>query len=408
MAWCGGHEMFVGESGDGAVGCAGGDVVGRGELDGGGKYCAIGELAAIDVVAEVVGDEEVGGWAFVVVRGWRWGIGLVVGARQREQAGQGDAGALVGFADPGGVVLEGGAAVDVAESSCDGVQVDAGGDEFGGVEVAQFVPAGGDAELAGQALVPPGDPGRLPRDESVCGGGRTRTRPRKGWCRPGSPVARGGGDRWSAWRWFWGQAGCAPLVAPAVDLSILGLLLGTRHLALTGASVEALRPARRLSIFATVATLGLNVADPVVAGEYVRAAFDAVGPLLLIGWSEVGPGLLQAISVTNSTVVGDTDRATMQFAATASDGGSRDAHQPGEEETERQNVPRVTRPRSLEVLLERARREDAAHRTAHQRPISAETLRVRLGVGAAHARRFVKIVRGEFEAQAGARTAGEV
>ena len=35
----------------------------------------------------------------------------------------------------------------------------------------------------------------------------------------------------------------APLVAPAVDLSILGLLLGTRHLALTGASPDVLRPA---------------------------------------------------------------------------------------------------------------------------------------------------------------------
>ncbi|MDX3656619.1 hypothetical protein PV646_04805 [Streptomyces sp. ID05-26A] len=35
---------------------------------------------------------------------------------------------------------------------------------------------------------------------------------------------------------FW----VAPLVAPAVDLSILGLLLGIRHLALAGASDEVL------------------------------------------------------------------------------------------------------------------------------------------------------------------------
>ena len=90
----------------------------------------------------------------------------------------------------------------------------------------------------------------------------------------------------------------APLVAPAVDLSILGLLLGTRHLALTGASDEVLRPARRLLIFASVVTLALNVADPLVAGEYGKAAFDAVGPLLLIGWAEVGPGFLQAIGTT--------------------------------------------------------------------------------------------------------------
>jgi hypothetical protein len=77
-----------------------------------------------------------------------------------------------------------------------------------------------------------------------------------------------------------------PLVAPAVDLSILGLLLGTRYLALQGASVDLLRPARRLLIFVSVVTLALNVAEPVVAGEYGKAAFDAVGPLLLIGWAE--------------------------------------------------------------------------------------------------------------------------
>lgn len=80
----------------------------------------------------------------------------------------------------------------------------------------------------------------------------------------------------------------ASLVAPAVDLSILGLLLGIRHLALAGASLEVLRPARRLLMFASAVTLALNVADPVVAGDYGKAAFDAVGPLLLIGWAEVG------------------------------------------------------------------------------------------------------------------------
>lgn len=88
----------------------------------------------------------------------------------------------------------------------------------------------------------------------------------------------------------------APLVAPAVDLSILGLLLGIRQLALAGATPAQLRPARRLLIFASAVTLALNVADPLVAGQYGKAAFDAVGPLLLIGWAEVGPGFLQAIS----------------------------------------------------------------------------------------------------------------
>ncbi|WP_243793872.1 hypothetical protein [Saccharopolyspora gloriosae] len=87
----------------------------------------------------------------------------------------------------------------------------------------------------------------------------------------------------------------APLVAPAVDLSVLGLLVGTRHLALHGATPDQLRPAQRLLMFASIVTLALNVAEPVCAGQFGKAAFDAVGPLLLIGWAEVGPNLLQAI-----------------------------------------------------------------------------------------------------------------
>jgi hypothetical protein len=198
----------------------------------------------------------------------------------------------------------------------------------------------------------------------------------------------------------------APLVAPAVDLSILGLLLGTRHLALTGASVEVLRPARRLLIFASVVTLALNVAEPLVAGEYGKAAFDAVGPLLLIGWSEVGPGLLQAISNASLvTAAGDADRPDSLVSEKSDD--RMDAAQPQlkDEVVARRGGTQVTGRRSPEMLLAQARREDAAHRAAHQKPISADTLRVRLGVGATQARRLVKIVRAEFERHVGAQRA---
>lgn len=41
------------------------------------------------------------------------------------------------------------------------------------------------------------------------------------------------------------------------------------------------------------------MADPIVAGEYGKAAFDAVGPLLLIGWAEVGPDLLRALTAAS-------------------------------------------------------------------------------------------------------------
>lgn len=194
----------------------------------------------------------------------------------------------------------------------------------------------------------------------------------------------------------------APLVAPAVDLSILGLLLGTRHLALTGASAEVLGPARRLLIFASVVTLALNVADPLVAGEFGKAAFDAAGPLLLIGWAEVGPSFLQAIGAANppqtATIhggVGVKQQSVQTEELVVSGSAQIEAESKGSAPSELSR--RVSRDRPLEVLLDQARQEDAAHRVAHQRPISADTLRVRLGIGATPARRLVKIVRAEFE-----------
>jgi hypothetical protein len=116
----------------------------------------------------------------------------------------------------------------------------------------------------------------------------------------------------------------APLVAPAVDLSILGLLLGSRHLALAGVASAQLRPARRLLIFATQVTLALNVADPLVAGEYGKAAFDAVGPLLLIGWAEVGPDLMRALTTARRSTAATSDNgepARAVFADEPTSGG---------------------------------------------------------------------------------------
>lgn len=79
-------------------------------------------------------------------------------------------------------------------------------------------------------------------------------------------------------------------------------MLGIRHLALAGAAAYVQRQLRRLLIFASMVTLALNVADPLVAGEHGKAAFDAVGPLLLIGWAEVGPTFLQALGTTSTAV----------------------------------------------------------------------------------------------------------
>lgn len=194
----------------------------------------------------------------------------------------------------------------------------------------------------------------------------------------------------------------APLVAPAVDLSILGLLLGTRHLALADASADVLRPARRLLIFASVVTLALNVADPVVAGQYGKAAFDAVGPLLLIGWAEVGPSFLQAIgecsssTATRGAVAEEQPKVLAQEKPEASQAGSESRW---DEAADRDRACLTRQRRSLKKFLESAREADAAHRAAHQKPISADTLRVQLRVGATQSRQLVKAVRSEFQAR---------
>ncbi|MCX5562025.1 SpdA protein [Streptomyces sp. NBC_00038] len=170
----------------------------------------------------------------------------------------------------------------------------------------------------------------------------------------------------------------APLVAPAVDLSVLGLLLGIRHLALHGATPEQLRPARRLLIFSSVMTLALNVTDPLLSGDIGKAAFDAVGPLLLIGWAEVGPGLLQAISSIQSR----DDACPTRFAT------GPHLNEPAEH-AETDIEP------THHDLLQRARREDTRHRELHQRPISAETLRKQLHIGAAKSRMLVAVIRND-------------
>jgi len=178
----------------------------------------------------------------------------------------------------------------------------------------------------------------------------------------------------------------APLVAPAVDLSVVGLLLSIRHLSLRGAEVGAMRPARRLLLASSVVTLALNVAEPLLAGEVGRALFDAVGPLLLIGWAEVGPALLHELASAP--------------VPSRSAGPSNAVEGPAEQVKRLPQEELVTNPEDFDSvdgeLLDRARRADRRHRELHQRPISAENLRLDLGVGARRSRLLVKIVREEW------------
>lgn len=148
--------------------------------------------------------------------------------------------------------------------------------------------------------------------------------------------------------------------------------------------------------------MALNVADPVVAGEYGKAAFDAVGPLLLIGWAEVGPSFLRAIGECSSSTAarGAVAEEQPEVLVREKPGASPAGSDSNEDEVAGRDGPGLTRQkRSPEKLLSLAREADAAHRAAHQKPISADTLRVQLGIGATQARRLVKSVRSEFQAR---------
>jgi hypothetical protein len=61
-------------------------------------------------------------------------------------------------------------------------------------------------------------------------------------------------------------------------MRLSGLLIGIRHLSMAGVPRDQLRPARILLTACGAATLALNIAGPVTAGAYGRAAFDSVGP----------------------------------------------------------------------------------------------------------------------------------
>ena len=103
------------------------------------------------------------------------------------------------------------------------------------------------------------------------------------------------------------------------------------------------------------------------------ALVDAVGPALLIGWSEVGPWLLRQICAVYSpaTLTESEPRATAGPAPVL----------PGD-------------------LLARARGLDAEHRAATGgRPISRDTLRDQMRIGRDRAGAIVAVVRAEAAAE---------
>jgi hypothetical protein len=160
------------------------------------------------------------------------------------------------------------------------------------------------------------------------------------------------------------------LVGPAVDLSVIGLLTGMRFLSLHGYTDVQLGKLRRMLRFCGILTLALNTSGALGHRLFGTALVDAVGPALLIGWSEVGPWMLRQIYAVCSPI------ASAQAEARA-------------------RTPISPLP---EDLLARARELDAEHRLATGRPVSRDTLREQLRIGRDRAGAIVATIRAESAA----------
>ena len=185
----------------------------------------------------------------------------------------------------------------------------------------------------------------------------------------------------------------APLIAPMVDLSVVGLLVALRYLSLRGLPAEQMTAATRLMHFSGLLTLALNVAEPIAAGHYGRAAVDAVAPLLLLGWGTVGPQLLRAFH-TVSRSADSSSKATVPEAEPVTAVANAPAATPPADlvppvaprpvptsATRTAPAPAPPAPKVPEPLLTEARSIAASHHAEHGETITPAQLKTRLGIG---------------------------
>ncbi|MFD7732236.1 DUF2637 domain-containing protein [Kitasatospora phosalacinea] len=121
----------------------------------------------------------------------------------------------------------------------------------------------------------------------------------------------------------------APLIGPMVDLSVVGLLVALHHLTLTGTGPQHLAPARRLMHLCGFLTLALNIAEPLAADHWGRAALDTVAPTLLLGWGTVGPTLLAHLHTPTTPKDTTPDQHTRPATPTTAPLASIAEHTPG-------------------------------------------------------------------------------
>lgn len=167
----------------------------------------------------------------------------------------------------------------------------------------------------------------------------------------------------------------APLVAPAVDLSVVALLASLQLLRAHGVGGRLVGPRLLLACCGSI-TFALNTARPLMQQQYGRACFDAIAPLLLIGWGEVGPKLLALMHSAVLVVQDGKDEQRISVPAS---------------EDEPSPVPDENGPSAELVTL--ARKLDAEHLEATGRPITRDKLRAALKTSNAVASELIRIIR---------------
>lgn len=88
-----------------------------------------------------------------------------------------------------------------------------------------------------------------------------------------------------------------PLLGPAVDAAVIGLIIAERFLSVNGVPEERLKRIHWGVRIFVVVMYGLNLGDALCHHQWLLAGtFDLVGPTLLCVWAELGPYTLRLLA----------------------------------------------------------------------------------------------------------------